>query len=48
MKNREPENNNRDIYWDPMENEKGIEEYIERRRREFHKEWYRYLAGACE
>lgn len=31
---------------DPMESDEALEEYIERRRREFYKEWNEYLAKA--
>lgn len=31
---------------DPMESDEALEEYIERRRREFHKEWNEYLTKA--
>lgn len=33
---------------DPAESDEDLEEYIERRREEFHKEWNEYLSGACE
>lgn len=28
---------------DPMENDEAMEEYIERRRVEFHDEWFQYI-----
>lgn len=33
---------------DPMESEEALEEYIERRRREFHDEWNEYQSKAYE
>ncbi len=29
---------------DPLEDDKALDEYIEDRRREFHNEWFRYIA----
>lgn len=31
---------------DPMESDETMEEYIERRRSEFHEEWFQYLDEA--
>ncbi len=47
MRMIEREDENRDVYLDPMESDEALEEYIERRRREFYEAWYRYLEGAC-
>lgn len=33
---------------DPMENDEALEEYIERRRREFHNDWNEYQTKAYE
>ncbi len=33
---------------DPLESDEAMEEYIERRRHEFYREWYKYLESACE
>lgn len=33
---------------DPMENDEALEEYIERRRREFHDEWNEYQTKAYD
>ena len=33
---------------DPMESDEALEEYIERRRREFHSEWSEYQVKAYE
>ncbi len=31
-------------YQDPLEDDNTLDEYIEDRRREFHNEWFRYIA----
>ncbi len=31
-------------YRDPLEDDDALDEYIEDRRREFHNEWFRYIA----
>lgn len=33
---------------DPMDSDEAMEDYIERRRKEFHDEWSEYLNGAYE
>ncbi len=35
-------------YRDPLEDDQALDEYIEDRRREFHNEWFRYIAENSE